>query len=603
MQNEISKSSIRHKYYADLKAKDRQFQQGDEVLLLLPSDTNKLIMQWQGPFSIIEKVNPYDYKIQIRGKIKTYHGNMLKKYYRRGVGNEDKSSSDNMTISCISVIETEDEEVGEAKSENENNMRKINLQFPVLSAKESVSDIQVDSDLNDEQTKEVQNLLEEYPDVFTEIPGTTDIVEHEIVVTSEKPIRSKPYPVPFSLKKDISKEIDNMLKMGIIEPSNSPYASPIVLVKKQDGAYRFCCDFRKLNSITVFDAEPVSNPEELFVKMAGSKYFTKIDLSKGYWQIKMKSSSKPLTAFVTSEGLFVFNKMPFGLVNSGATFCRMMRILLKGLEGIDNFVDDIIVHTETWSGHIKALKSLLARLRKNRLTARPTKCIVAVKSVSFLGHVIGGGQIEPNPEKVTSIQNCRRPSTKKQVRSFLGLIGYNRNFIPNFSAVSAPLSDLTRKGQPNKICWTDAQEVAFISLLEKLSNSPILCLPNFEKEFILRTDASDTGLGAVLLQEQEGYKFPICYASKKVIDREKHYSVIEKECYAIVWAVHKFKCYLYGKEFVLETDHKPLVYLNTAKVANARLMRWALALQPFKFRLEGIKGKENVGADFLSRMI
>ena len=211
--------------------------------------------------------------------------------------------------------------------------------------------------------------------------------------------------------------------------------------------------------------------------------------------------------------------------------------------------------------------------------------------------------IQPIPEKVVSILKCQRPYTKKQVRSFLGLIGYYRNFIPNFSAVSAPLSDLTKKGQPNKVRWQEEQENAFNALIQELGKSPILCLPNFERQFILRTDASDVGIGAVLLQEKGEYKLPVAYASKKLLDRETQYSVIEKECYAIVWAVKKFMSYLYGREFVLETDHRPLVYLNTAKVANARLMRWALALQPFKFRLENIKGKENVGADFLSRSV
>ena len=599
VQEQLGKSSKRYKYYADMKKKDRQFQQGDEVLLLLPTDKNKLIMQWKGPFVITEKLNPFDYKVNINGKVKTYHGNMLMKYHRRQ--NVEESQSDVSKVSCVSVIETEGND-----SDNLDYPRdraEVKLQFPVLLAKETVEDVQVNSELDCSKLEEVQTLLSRFPDVFTDLPGTTDIVEHEIVVTTDKPIRSKPYPVPFSLKKEIKTEIYHMLEMGIIEPSNSPYASPVVLVKKPDGSYRFCCDFRKVNNVTVFDAEPIGNPEDLFVKMSGSKYFTKVDLSKGYWQIKMKENSKSLTAFVTPEGLFSFNKMPFGLVNSGATFCRMMRILLKGLKDTDNFVDDIIIHTETWVSHMIALEALLIRLRQAKLTARPSKCVVAVKNVSFLGHLIGEGMIQPLPEKVVSIRKCQRPCTKKQVRSFLGLIGYYRNFIPNFSAVSAPLSDLTKKGQPNKVRWQDEQENAFNALIQELSKSPILCLPNFERQFILRTDASDLGIGAVLLQENGEYKLPVAYASKKLLDRERRYSVIEKECFAIVWAVKKFMNYLYGKEFVLETDHRPLTYLNTAKVANARLMRWALALQPFKFRVENIKGVENVGADFLSRSV
>ena len=604
-QEAVQRNSKKYKLYADSKAKDRQFQKDDEVLLLLPSDNNKLLMQWRGPFTVLEKVNPYDYKIKIQGKIKTFHGNMLKKYYRRNNENEGKiveTEEHNVeTIACVSVIDETDDEVESETTQLDTN-RNVCVRFPSYIAKESVNDVQISENLNLESKQQVKQLVGEFPDVFTDVPGTTDLVEHEIIVTSAQPVRSKQYPVPYSLKQDIKSELDNMLKLDIIEPTNSPYASPVVMVRKPDGTYRFCCDFRKLNSVTVFDAEPIGNPDEIFAKMAKGKFFTKIDLSKGYWQIKMKESSKPLTAFVTSEGLFAFKKMPFGLVNSGATFCRMMRVLLKGLEHTDNFVDDIIVYTETWLAHIACLKELFLRLRVAKLTARPTKCVIGVQSIAFLGHIVGKGVIMPSPEKVESINQYQRPATKKQVRAFIGLTGYYRKFIPNFSAITAPLSDLTKKGQPSKVRWGPEQESSFVMLTKQLSQSPILCLPQFEKEFILQTEASETGIGAVLLQEYGEYRFPVYYASKKLLDKERRYSVIEKECLAIVWAVQKFQNYLYGREFALETDHRPLIYLNKTKVANARLMRWALALQPFKIRLENIKGADNVGADFLSRI-
>ena len=191
---------------------------------------------------------------------------------------------------------------------------------------------------------------------------------------------------------------------------------------------------------------------------------------------------------------------------------------------------------------------------------------------------------------------------KKQVRSFLGLIGFYRRYIPNFAAIAVPLTDLTKKGQPNVVVWEDSQEKAFMNLKDHLLHDPVLRLPVIERPFILRTDASNEGLGAVLLQEHEGMKFPVAYASRKLLEREKNYSVIEKECLAIVWGVEKFYRYLFGREFVLETDHQPLLYLNKAKVANSRLMRWALSLQPYRFRIQAIKGSENVGADYLSRL-
>ena len=243
VQEQLSKSSKRYKYYADMKKKDRQFQQGDEVLLLLPTDNNKLLMQWKGPFVVTEKINPIDYKVNIDGKVKTYHGNMLMKYHRRQTANEGNLVG--TTVSCVSVIETEGKDTDDTGHSDTRDSNEMKLHFPVLLAKETVKDVQVNPELDSSHMNEVQTLLAKFPDVFTDLPGTTDIVEHEIVVTTDKPIRSKPYPVPFSLKKDIKKEIDNMLKMDIIEHSNSPYSSPVVLVKKQDGSYRFCCDFRK----------------------------------------------------------------------------------------------------------------------------------------------------------------------------------------------------------------------------------------------------------------------------------------------------------------------------------------------------------------------
>ncbi|KAK6181527.1 hypothetical protein SNE40_009362 [Patella caerulea] len=203
--------------------------------------------------------------------------------------------------------------------------------------------------------------------------------------------------------------------------------------------------------------------------------------------------------------------------------------------------------------------------------------------------------------KIESIKQAKPPKTKKQLQSFLGLVGYYRQFVPNFSAVAVPLTDLTRKGQPNKLEWGNAQNNAFISLKQVLSNSPVLRLPDFTKTFILRTDASGTGLGAILLQEFEDGKFPLAYASKKLLPRETRYAIIEKECLALVWGIKRFEEYLYGVEFLVETDHEPLQYLHKAKIANNRIMRWALSIQNFSFIVRAIKGRDNIGADYLSR--
>lgn len=221
--------------------------------------------------------------------------------------------------------------------------------------------------------------------------------------------------------------------------------------------------------------------------------------------------------------------------------------------------------------------------------------------MEFLGYEVGNGELKPVADKVKVIIEAKRPETKKQVRSFLGMIGFYRRFIPNCSTIAIPLTDLTRKGSPNKIPWNGNQERAFQALKGYMVSSPILRLPDLEKTFIVRTDASKTGIGAVLMQEYEGMKFPVAYASRKLLPRETRYAVIELECLALVWGITKFHIYLYGKEFLVETDHCPLIYMNKSKIANSRIMRWVIALQPYRFQIKAIRGVDNIGADYLSR--
>ncbi len=279
-----------------------------------------------------------------------------------------------------------------------------------------------------------------------------------------------------------------------------------------------------------------------------------------------------------------------------------MRKVLHGVPNTDSFVDDILVFTTTWGEHVRALREVFSRLSDAKLTAKPSKCSIGFRELDCLGHTISSQQeLKAHPDKVIAVRDAKIPETKKGVRAFLGLAGFYRKFIPNFAEIAVPLTDLTKKGQPNKVEWGDAQENALKSLKQALTSDPILKLPELDKPFILRTDASDVGLGAVLLQEHEGSTLPVAYASKKLLAREQNYSVVERECLAIVWGVGKFHKYLFGREFLLETDHQPLIYLNKAKVANSRLMRWALLLQPYRMTIRAIRGSDNVGADFLSR--
>ena len=466
-----------------------------------------------------------------------------------------------------------------------------------------MDDLEFDTKLGDKQREEIKQIMSKYRDIFTDKPGTCNLVEHTVELTSEEPVRSRPYTVPYAVRQELKDEVRKMQDLGVIRESASPYASPVVIVGKKDGSKRICIDYRKLNKITVPDPEPMTPAVDVFQRVGHAQYFTKIDLSKGYWQVPVHEQDIHKTAFVTLDGKYEFLKMPFGMMNSGATLVRGIRKLLEGMEHVDSYIDDILVHTQTWEEHIETLQELFKRLSSSGLTVRPSKCVIGAKGVHFLGHYVGDGILGLNGDNMEKIKKARRPKTKKELRSFLGLIGYYRDFVPNFAAVSAPLTDLTRKGTPNTIIWGEAQETAYNSLKGILCREPILRLPDHSKPFVLRTDASDYGLGAVLLQEHDGTLYPVCYASKKLSDREKIYHIMEKECMAIVFGVKKFINYLYGTEFVLQTDHHPLKYLDKSKFESSRIMRWAMYLQNFRMRVEAIKGKDNIGADYLSRVV
>ena len=460
--NELEKSQCRQKRLYDTKAKDRSFKPGDEVLLLLPTDQNKLLLQWQGPYKVLERVRPGDYRIQMPTRVRTIHANLLKKYFNRDQDVDESEEHEEVDDVDIQVAGTAMLE----QDENDEELLPYELPLNLYSEcqKETVRDVKVNPELTLAQRNEVFALLAEFDEVFTDIPSVTNLGEHSIELTSSTPVYSRPYPVPYAMREVVESEIQTMLFMGIIEPSTASYASPVVLVRKPDGSNRVCIDFRKLNKITVFDPEPMPQAEEVFAKLAEDKYFSKFDFNKGYWQVPMREQDKDLTTFITHLGLNRFTVMPFGLVNASATFNRIMRKLIKGLKSIDSYIDDVLNHTVRFDQHMVALRGFLERVREANLTLRPTKCHIGFFQISFLGHVVGAGEVKPNPETIERILQAERPQTKKQLKSFLGLIGYYRKFIPNFAAIAVPLTDLTKKGIPNQIPWSDAQENAYHSL-------------------------------------------------------------------------------------------------------------------------------------------
>ena len=402
-------------------------------------------------------------------------------------------------------------------------------------SKESMQDVCVGAELNGEQRNKVMEVLRRYEEIFKKIPGKASVIEDKIDLTDDRTIRCKPYSLLHAKRGEIREEIKNLMDTGIVRESSSPYVSPLVVVKKKDGSNRMCVDYRKLNLITVADLAPMTTAEDLFGKLGKCQYYSTIDPSKGYWQIPVAEEDIQKTAFVTPDGCYEFLHMPFGMKNSGATLVRGMRKLLQDMDNVECYRDDVIVCTKDWATHLQVLDKLLEKLRQAGLVIRPTKCVFGSKSVEFLKHSIGENCISINEENLEKIHSAKRSTTKKEVRSFLGLAKYYRDHMPSFAAIAAPLIDLTKKGLPGSVRWEDAQEKTFVTLRESLMRRPILRLPDHNKTIILRTDASNCGLGAGLMQEHDGRFFPIAYGSKKLTSAERKYSTMEKECLVIVW--------------------------------------------------------------------
>ncbi|KAL5013072.1 hypothetical protein ScPMuIL_011623 [Solemya velum] len=535
MNEKVSKK--KQKTYYDRKARHRVLERGQKVLLLLPTSKSKLLAQWKGPYEVVERVSPVDYRIRLSNKEHVYHINMLKRWFDRE--DPDEKSVDiakDDVISCLHVISALAS--GESAVDEEPN------EIPSLSmsGKETVDDVTICSDLTREQVGELESLLSEFSDVLSDVPKQTSLITHSVKTTTDIPIHRKPYPIPYALQDKVKKELQQMKELGIIEDSDSPYSAPMVLVKRPEASLRICIDFRELNRVTVFDPRPMPRMDDVLNRLGKAKYLSKIDLTKGYWQVPLDEDAKQKSSFVTPFGQYRFTVMPFGMVCAPATFVRLMAKVLQGYESFtEAFIDDIGVYSDTWNDHIEHLRLVFLALRESNLSAKPSKCSFGFPELVFLAHVVGNMMVKPTLDKLAIVQNFPQPLTKKQVKSFLGFVGFYRKFVQNFATLAIPLTDLTKKSMPNKVIWNETLQQAFESLKLVLLKGPVLRSPDFEKQFILRTDACDTGVGAVLEQSFDDGRHPVLYMSKKLSTPERNYAVIEKECYAIVWSVKSLR--------------------------------------------------------------
>ncbi|XP_058879681.1 uncharacterized protein LOC131737088 [Acipenser ruthenus] len=455
-----------------------------------------------------------------------------------------------------------------------------------------------------EQQDQLGELLAKFPNCFATKPeetGHTHVIQHSINTGGSPPIRQRPRRLPLAKQGVAEKIIREMREANIIEPSDSPWASPVVLVPKKSGEMRFCVDYRRLNEVTRKDSYPLPRIDESLDLVAGSSWFSSLDLRSGYWQVELSPDARSKTAFSTGRGLWQFQVMPFGLCNAPATFERLMERVLAGIppQVCLVYLDDLLVHGPTFEQALENLRTVLQRLETAGLKLHPDKCRFMQQEVYFLGHVVGQDGIKTDPSKINAVRQWARPANQRQLRGFIGLASYYRRFVPRFGHIAFPLHRLLRKNQT--FDWDEACEEAFTTLKEALIQAPGLMLPRPDLPFVLDTDASDRGLGAVLSQKWPDGEHVVAYYSHALSKQERRYCVTRRELLAVVVAVKQFRPYLCGRHFLLRTDHASLQWLVNFKEPQGQLARWLEQLQEFDFTIQHRAGEKHSNADAMSR--
>ena len=577
------------KEHYDKGSKVRKFKPNDLVLAYLPVPSSPLKAKFSGPYSVVKNVNNNTYIIRTpdrRKPTQIIHVNLLKAYNSRDTGTGSNETAVNLNFKVEIAKEDKPLEDLIPSSMQTNTEVLNNLHFFL-------------NHLSPEHSQDIKDLISAHPTLFNDFPRKSGVLLHDIeLVPGTTPIRQHAYRVGPDRKKKMKEEVEYLLRHGLARPSKSPWASPCILVPKEGGSFRFCTDFRKVNNVTIKDLPLI---DDLIDSVGQATFVTKLDLLKGYYQVGLTERAKLISAFITPFGLFEYEVMPFGLTNAPSTFQRLVNFIIQDLEGVFCYLDDIIIIAQTWEEHLLRLKSLFLRLKEAGLTINLKKSVFCKATVTYLGHIVGNGNVHPKTANIDAILNCPVPTTRKSLQRFLGLASYYRRFCRNFSSVAAPLTSLT--SPKVEFRWTDECQASFEAIKLFLCNNPVLKSPDFNRPFILQIDACDSGAGGVLLQDNpDGVLHPVSYTSSKFKPHQRTYSTIEKEALSLVLALQKYECYLQGaSEISVFTDHNPLVFLEKMKSHNQRLLRWSLYLQKFPLKIRHIKGTQNVIADTLSR--
>ena len=459
-------------------------------------------------------------------------------------------------------------------------------------------------DLSTSERESLHSLLCEFGEVISQGDGDlgrTDVVKHRIDTGNAAPIRQPIRRLPVHQRNESQRLVQEMLSRNIIEPAQGPWSSPVVLVKKKDGATRFCVDFRKVNQVTKKDAQPLPRIDDTLDALGSAQWFSTLDLASGYWQVEVDPADKEKTAFATQQGLFQFKVMPFGLCNAPGTFQRLMERVLAGLNWASCLVylDDIIIFSKDVPEHLKRLREVFERLKGAGLKVKPTKCFLMRRCVHYLGHIVSAKGVETDPGKIRCIQEWPVPKNVKELRQFLGIASYYRRFVKSFAQKASPLYRLTEKGR--KWSWTIECGEAFAKLKQALVSPPILAFPDFNCDFVVDTDASTEGLGAILSQQTVDGERVISYTSRTLTKAERQYCATRKEMLALVWGMRQFRPYLYGRAFKARTDHNSLKWLHNFREPEGQVARWLELLSEYNFQVIHRPGLQHRNADALSR--
>lgn len=446
--------------------------------------------------------------------------------------------------------------------------------------------------------KDILPLLHQFDDVFqppTSLPPPREIEHHITLKEGADPVNVRPYRYAHFQKEEIEKQVNEMLQAGLIRPSSSPFSSPVLLVKKKDGSWRFCTDYRALNNVTIKDRFPIPTVDDMLDELHGATIFSKLDITAGYHQVRVHDPDIPKTAFRTHNGHYEYLVMPFGLCNAPSTFQSLMNsIFCTHLRKfVLVFFDDILVYSQSLEEHLEHVRLVFEILRTHRLFVKHKKCEFAKQELEYLGHIISGDGVKVDQEKIKSMIEWPAPTSITELRGFLGLTGYYRKFVKDYGIMARPLTNLLKRG---RFLWDAVAEQAFVALKTAMTTTPTLALPDFSTPFVIQTDASGDGIGAVLSQHGR----PLAFMSRALGVMKQNWSTYVREMLAIVIAIRTWRPYLLGRRFTIQTDQRSLRFLLEQRILTPEQQKWMAKLVGYDYEIMYKPGMANAAADALS---